>query len=80
MFNYIPVGHVITGDLFIVVNGKLRNTLRKGPKYREPQHINWSQSFKLLMDSVEHYARKRGETELQSYRNNDFNLCKCSLS
>jgi len=28
---------VITGDLAIVTNDKLRNTLRKGPKYREPK-------------------------------------------
>jgi len=38
---------------------KLRNSLRKVPKYREPQHINWNQNSKLLIDSVEDYARKR---------------------
>jgi len=36
LFNYNPIGHVITGDLAIVANDKLRNTLRKGPKYCEP--------------------------------------------
>jgi len=51
-------GHVITGDLAIVTNDKLRKTLRKGPKYGEPKHINWNQNFKLLMDSVKDYARK----------------------
>jgi hypothetical protein len=30
----------------------------KDPKYREPQSINWTYNFKLLMDSVEDYARK----------------------
>jgi len=57
-FNYNPIGHVITGDLAIVTNDKLHNTLHKGPKYREPQHINWNRNFKLLMDSVVNYARK----------------------
>ena len=28
-------GHIVTGDLNIVENGKLRNILSKGPKYRE---------------------------------------------
>jgi len=27
-FNYNPIGHVITGNLAIVTNDKLRNTLR----------------------------------------------------
>jgi len=38
-FNYNPIGHIITGNLDIVTNDKLRNTLRKGPKYREHKHI-----------------------------------------
>jgi hypothetical protein len=29
-----------------------------GPKFREPQHINWKNSFKIIMDAVEDYARK----------------------
>ena len=33
-FNYSPLGHVITGDLNIVSNPKLRDIFRKGPKYR----------------------------------------------
>ena len=39
-------------------NKNLRKILAKGPKYREPQSINWKYNFKLLMDSVEDYARK----------------------
>jgi hypothetical protein len=30
----------------------------KGPKYREPKSINWKHNFKILMDSVEDYARQ----------------------
>jgi 4-alpha-glucanotransferase len=29
----------------------------KGPKYREPKSINWKHNFKILIDSVEDYAR-----------------------
>jgi hypothetical protein len=28
-----------------------------GPKFREPQHINWKHNFKIIMDAVEDYAR-----------------------
>ena len=34
-------GHIVTGDLRIVQNNKLRKLLCKGPKYREPVPINW---------------------------------------
>ena len=63
LFNYNPAGHVITGDLNIVKNDKLRQLLSKGPKYREPQNINWKQNFKLLMDSVEDYAKNWAKRE-----------------
>jgi len=62
-FNYNPIGHIITGDLAIVTNDKLRKTFRKGPKYREPQPINWNPNFKILMDSIEDYARKWAKQE-----------------
>ena len=35
-------GHIVTGDISIVQNNKLRKLLCKGPKYREPVSINFS--------------------------------------
>ena len=29
-----------------------------GPKFREPQHINWKHNFKIIMDAVEDYVRR----------------------
>jgi hypothetical protein len=29
-----------------------------GPKFREPQHINWKHNFKIIMDVVEDYVRR----------------------
>jgi hypothetical protein len=29
-----------------------------GPKFREPQQINWKHNFKIIMDAVEDYARR----------------------
>ena len=65
-YKYDAAAHIITGDLNIVSNDMLRQLLAKGPKYREAQPINWNHTFKLLMDSVESYARgwaKREEVE-----------------
>ena len=53
-FQYNPSGHVITGDLNII----LRKVISHGPKFREPQHINWKHNFKIIMDAVEDYARR----------------------
>ena len=62
-FNYRPVGHVITGDLSIIKDKQLQELLSKGPKFREPQSFTWNQNFKLIMDSVEDYARRWARRE-----------------
>ena len=41
-----------------VDNSTIRNRLAKGSKYREPKSINWKSKFKVLMDSVEDYAKQ----------------------
>ena len=60
---YSPAGHVITGNLNIVDNLKLKDLLSKGPKYREAKSFNWKFNFKLVMDSVEDYARRWSRDE-----------------
>ena len=62
-FIYNPIGHVITGDLKIINNISLREVFDKGPTYREPKSINWKHDFKILMDSVENYARQWAKRE-----------------
>jgi hypothetical protein len=62
-FIYNPTGHVITGDLKIINNTSLQEVFAKGPKYREPKSINWKHNSKILMDSVEDYARQWGKRE-----------------
>ena len=62
-FKYEPIGHVVTGDLDLVNHCSLRKTLSRGPKFREPTHINWNFNFKIIMDSVEDYARKWAKRE-----------------
>ena len=62
-FLYVPCGHVVTGDLSIVQNDKLRDLLRKGPKFREPVSFSWHQNFDIIMDACETYARQWAKKE-----------------
>jgi hypothetical protein len=57
-FQCNPFGHVITGDLNIIQHESLQKVISHGPKFREPQHINWKHNFKIIMDAVENYARR----------------------
>ena len=57
-FQYILFGYVITSELNINQHESLRKVISHGPKFREPQHINWKHNFKLIMDAVEEYARR----------------------
>jgi hypothetical protein len=52
LIQYNPSGHVITGDLNIIQHGNLRKVISHGPKFREPQHINWKHNFKIIMDAI----------------------------
>ena len=38
-------GHVITGDLHIIENRKLRNLIEKGPSYTEQNNIDWERNL-----------------------------------
>ena len=53
-FLYAPCGHIVTGDLSIVRNQKLRDVLRKGPNYRVPVSFSWHQNL------ISSWTRVRG--------------------
>jgi hypothetical protein len=57
-FVHGPAKHIITGNLDIVNNDKLKELLSRGPKFREPKSYSWAQNFKIIMDAVEEHARK----------------------
>ena len=48
---YQPYGHVITGDLSIIPNSKLRDLIAKAPKYREPCRVDWDTNLSLLCEA-----------------------------
>ena len=62
-FRYEPHGHVLTGNLCIVKNRKLRRLLEKGPKYREQNTIDWKLNKKILIMAVDDYTKKWSKRE-----------------
>ena len=67
-FCYEPHGHVINGDLRVIENAKLRKLVAKGPKYREPNRVNWKAMETMFLESIDLYAKnwsKREQVELR---------------
>ena len=61
---YQPHGHIITGDLKIIENAKLRELVSKGPKYREPNKINWKATKNMIIsESIDLYAERWAKRE-----------------
>ncbi len=54
---------MITGDLTIIDNHKLKDLILKGPKYREPTKVNWVKNKSMIFDSVDLYAKKWAKRE-----------------
>ena len=64
-FCYEPHSHVITGDLKVIQNAKLRELVAKGPKYREPNKVNWKAMFLESIDLCAKNWSKRDQVELK---------------
>ena len=62
-FCYESHGRVITGDLMVIENVKLRELVAKGPKYREPNKINWKSTKTMVLDSIDLYAEQWSKRE-----------------
>ena len=62
-FCYEPHGHVITGDLMVMENVKLRELVAKGPKYREPNKINWQSTETMVSNFIDLYAEQWSKRE-----------------
>ena len=50
-------GHIITGDLRLIKNNKLRKLFAKGPKYRETKFIDWNAVESSMLQSVRDCAQ-----------------------
>ena len=57
-FVHRPLGHVVTGDLSIITDPKLRAIFEKGPKFREPRTVSWQKNFEIIKNAVHHCQEK----------------------
>ena len=57
-YSYEPVGHVITGDLHVIRDAKLRSLIARGPSYREQNPILWKVNEEICRQAVSAYKRK----------------------
>ena len=60
---YGPAGHVITGDLNVIRDAKLRFLIEKGPTYREQNYIDWRVTERLCTEAVAKYKGKWSRKE-----------------
>ena len=68
MFCYEPHGHVITGDLMVIENVKLRELVAKGPKYRELNKINWQSTETMVSNSTDLYSEQWSKREQVEFK------------
>ena len=67
-FFYGPHGHVITGDLRVIENAKLRELVANRANYRESNRVNWKATETMFLESIDLYAKncsKRAQVELK---------------
>ena len=50
--------HVVTGDLSIIENQRLRDLFYKGPNYREPKPINWNKNNACIKKDLDLFINK----------------------
>ena len=52
-YEYIPHGHVHTGNLDIIENDQLRGIMKMGAKFRETKSCNIKKLIRVVEDSVD---------------------------
>ena len=56
-------GHVLTGNLKIIQNNKLRKIFSKGPKFREPKKIDWEKARVTIHSGIETFIKNLAEVK-----------------
>ena len=49
-------GHIMTGNLSLIKNNRLRALFSKGPKYREPKSVDWDKARECIRSGVKSCA------------------------
>ena len=48
-------GHIITGNLKIITNNKLRKLVSRGPNFREPRTLNWKHCTEEIKSGIDEF-------------------------
>ena len=56
-YTYEPLQHVLTGDLSIIENQKLRSIFKNGSKYRPATKINWEINDRVIEEALERLGK-----------------------
>ena len=80
---YPSAGHVITGNLNVIPDARVRNIISKGPKYRFPSNIDFAKCRREIAASLNDFSNrwcKRENVEpdaLKEWKINIFLSCVC---
>ena len=57
-FCYQPAGHIVTGNLKIITDSRIRSVISKGPKYRFPVHIDFNKCRETIASALNDYCTR----------------------
>ena len=66
-------GHIVTNNLGVIDCKELRSLLMKGPKYREPQNVNWDYFMKHFKTNLTDYL----QTRVNEIKSSEINFQSC---
>ena len=76
---YPSAGHVITGNLNVIPDARVRNIISKGPKYRFPSNIDFPKCRREIAASLNDYSNhwcKRENVEPDALTASKINIFK----
>jgi len=80
-FKHPQLGHIITGDLRLIKDGKLRSICAKGTKFRETPYLDVSKIKQLIREDIDSISKKWatrckiGNAKLKNWREAMHRLC-----
>ena len=69
------MGHIVTGNLKIITDSRIRSVISKGPKYRFPAHIDFNKCRETTASALNDYCTRWCKREhLESNALNNWKL------
>ena len=79
-FCYEPAGHIVTGNLNVIKDKRIRNLISKGPKYRIPSNIDFDACRQNIAESLVDFCARwckrehTDETALSTWKKEIFRI------